>query len=565
MKRMKDMKILLIYPYCLEDRLSDEDVRVPPIGIFYIGAMLKENGYDVEILNWYNIHKNPEKTTQTLQKEKPDIIGFSVLHANRWGAIEIAQTAKKINPGVKIVFGGIGPTFLWKHLLTHFKEIDYCVLGEGEYAFLDLVKNIENKEVTSLMNLKGIAFRQGNTIQRTEQDLPIEPLDKLPNPAKYFTYQHVTATRGCPGKCTFCGSPQFWGQRVRFHSSDYFVHQLELLYNKGVHFFYFSDDTFMIKKDRVLEICRKILEKKLPISWAAISRVDLVNEEILYWMRKAGCTQISYGVESGSEKIRNLLNKNIRKEQIKKAFDLTTKYGILARAYFIYGSPGENWSTIQDTIDLIKEIKPLGAIFYILDLFPGTALYRDYQKRSGLSDEIWMKRIEDIMYFETDPRLSKEQILAFGEKLRTEFHRMLPGFVDSIELVKKDDLSEYHADFLSRLAMTFSHGDYARVEQIRDKQAIAEKLYRKSLEYNPNERAYLGLGIILQQKRAFQESIGILKEGAERFPQNEQLLICAGISHMNLGEFSNALICFSKVEPSETIQNYRLECCRQMK
>ena len=562
---MKIMKILLIYPYCLEERLTDEDVKVPPIGVFYVGAMLKENGYDVEILNWYNINKQPEVISQTLQEKKPDIIGFSVLHANRWGAIEIAQTAKRINPGVKIVFGGIGPTFLWEHFLGYFKEIDYCVLGEGEYAFLNLVKYIEKKDENSLMNLKGIAFRQGDAIQRTERDVPIEPLDKLPNPAKYFTYQHVTATRGCPGKCTFCGSPQFWGQRVRFHSAEYFVHQLELLYNKGVRFFYFSDDTFMIKKDRVIEICKKILEKRLPITWAAISRVDLVNEEILYWMRKAGCTQISYGVESGSEKIRNLLNKNIKREQIKKAFNLTTGYGILPRAYFIYGSPGEDWATIQDTLNLMAEIKPLSAIFYILDLFPGTALYRDYQKRTGLSDDIWMQQIEDIMYFETDPRLSKEQILAFGTKLRTEFHQMLPDFVDSIELISKEDLSLYHADFLSRLGMTFSHGDYAGVEEIQNKQEIAEKLYRKSLSYSPNERAYLGLGIILQQKRAFQESLQILAEGVGHFPQNVQLHICSGISHMNLGDFSNALICFSRVEPSGTVQSYMEECRRQMR
>ncbi len=558
------MKILLIYPYCLEDRISDDDVRVPPIGIFYVGALLKENGYEVEIVNWYDINRTPARIPPLLQEKKPDIIGFSVLHANRWGAIEIAQIARKLYPDGKIVFGGIGATFLWKHFLTHFPEIDYCVLGEGEYTFLNLVKCLEKMDETSLTSLRGIAFRRGGMVVQTERAAPVEPLDKLPNPAKYFAYQHVTATRGCPGKCTFCGSPQFWGQRVRFHSADYFVHQLDLLSGKGVSFFYFSDDTFMIKKDRVIEICKKMLEKRLPVTWAAISRVDLVQEEILYWMRKAGCTQISYGVESGSEKIRKLLNKNIRREQIKKAFDLTAKYGILPRAYFIYGSPEENWSTIQETLDLIKEIKPLSAIFYILDLFPGTALYRDYQKRSGVSDDVWLKRIEDIMYFETDPALSKEQILAFGKKLRTEFHRMLPDFADSLQLVDNDDLSKEHADFLSRLAMTFSHGDYARMEDIPHREKTAEDLYRKSLTCHPNQRAYLGLGITLQQKRDFRQSLAVLQEGLERFPQNDQMWICSGINHMNLGEFPNALTCFFKAEPSETIQNYMAECRRRM-
>ena len=146
-----------------------------------------------------------------------------------------------------------------------------------------------------------------------------------------------------------------------------------------------------------------------------------------------------------------------------------------------------------------------------------------------------------------------------------EFHRMLPDFVDSIELIAKEDLSKSHADFLSRLAMTFSHGDYAGVEEIRGERSIAEKLYRKSLSYGPNERAYLGLGIILQQKRDFQESLQVLGDGIRHFPKNGQLHVCSGINHMNLGDFSNALICFSRVEPSETIQSYMEECRRQMK
>ena len=152
---------------------------------------------------------------------------------------------------------------------------------------------------------------------------------------------------------------------------------------------------------------KKLSTAILAISWFAISRVDLVDEEVLRWMRLAGCTQISYGVESGSETIRQFLNKNIQREDIKKAFDLTTRYGILARAYFIYGSPGENRDTIQATLDLIHEIKPLSAIFYILDIFPGTTLYDMFLRQSGQTDDIWLQKIEDILYFETDPHLSR--------------------------------------------------------------------------------------------------------------------------------------------------------------
>jgi len=558
------MKILLIYPYCLEERLSEEDVSVPPIGLYYVGAVLRENNYDCEILNWYTINRTPGLIKEVLVEKRPEVVGLSVFHANRWGAIEIARIAKQVDPSVTIVFGGIGATFLWDHFLTHFREIDFCVLGEGEYAFLNLIKLIEKGDRTGIQEIGGIAFRRNSKIVRTEHAAPIEDLDELPVPSKYFRYQHVTSTRGCPGNCTFCGSPLFWGHRVRFHSPEHFVDQLEILYKKGITFFYFSDDTFMLKKDRVLKICKRIIEKGLKISWAAISHVNFVDEEVLYWMRKAGCTQISYGVESGSERIRELLNKNIRTDRIKNAFALKTKYGILARAYFIYGCPGESWDTIQETIDLIHEIKPLSIIFYILDIFPGTALYADFLEQSGLTDDVWLKQIEDIMYFETDPDLSQELVLAFGKRLRSAFYNELPGFVDSIDLIDERGFDEMHADFLSRLGMTFSHGDYSKVEAIREKQKIAGELYKKSLNYSPNDRAYLGLGIIRQQERDFRESVSILSEGIRFFPDNEQLNICLGLSHMNLGEYAKALECLLKFRHSEHAAPHIAECYRAL-
>ena len=392
------MKILLIYPYFLEQRIHIEEIQTMPIGIYYVAAVLKEHEYDVEILNWHNAHQSPETIKTVLREKRPDIIGFSILNANRWGGIDIAKIAKDLNPNVTIVFGGIGATFLWEHLLTHFPEIDCIVLGEGEYSFLNLVKSLEEENSSNFQNIPDIAFRSNNKIIHNPHTEAISDLDALPIPAKYFEYNQVSSSRGCTMQCTFCGSPAFWGQKVRFCSAKHFVEELEMLYRKGVTFFYFSDDTFTINRKRIIEICKAIIQKNLIISWYAIARVDHVDEEILYWMRSAGCIQISYGVESGSETIRTFLNKTIKTDQIKRAFDLTTQYGILARAYFIYGSPGETWETIQETINLIHEIKPLSVIFYILDIFPGTALYNQFIDQFGLTDDIWLKRIEGITY-----------------------------------------------------------------------------------------------------------------------------------------------------------------------
>jgi len=539
-------------------------VEVPPIGLYYVGAVLREHHYDCEILNWHHINRTPELIREILSTKTPDVIGLSVLHANRWGAVEIARIAKGMNPGVTIVFGGVGATLLWEHLLRHFKEIDLCVLGEGEYPFLKVVEAIEAGNPKASEKIPGLALRKRGAVVKTGEPLRIRDLDHLPDPAAHFTYPHVTSTRGCPGNCTFCGSPRLWGRNVRFHSPEYFVDQLQRLHRKGVGFFYFSDDTFMLKKDRVIEICRKILERGLRISWAAISHVNYVDEEVLSWMRRAGCTQISYGVESGSERIRHLLNKNIRTDQIQKAFSLTTRYGILSRAYFIYGCPGETWGTIQETIDLIHDIKPLSTIFYILDIFPGTALYADFVKRSGVTDEIWLKRIEDIMYFETDPDLTEETILAFGSKLRTAFYKSLPSFVDSIDLVDEEGFSQLHADFLSRLGMTFSHGDYAGIDAIPDKLETTEKLYERSLKFAPNDRAYLGLGIIRQKERRFDDSVRILSEAIRHFPDSEPLHICLGLSHMNLGQYAEALSYLEKFRDSAQAGMYIEECRRRL-
>ena len=558
------MKILLIYPYCLEARLHEEDASVVPIGLYYIGALLRENGYDAEVVSCHGLSQSPEKIREFLISRQPDVIGFSIFNANRWGGIEIARMAKELDPKVRIVFGGVSATFLWEHFLTHFKEVDFTVMGEGEYAFLNLIRCLEKGDEAGLAQVRGIGFRKAGEPVRTEPAQLVRDLDTLPNPARYFTYQHLALTRGCPGKCSFCGSPRFWGPKVRFHSADYFVEQLELLCRRGVTFFYVSDDTFTLKKDRVIQICQQILEKKFSITWAAISRADCVDDEVLSWMRKAGCVQISYGVESGSEQMRRFLNKRLNAEQIRTAFALTTRYGMMARAYFIYGCPGETWETIQESIDLMLQIRPLSAIFYILDIFPGTALYDEFCKRFGITDDIWLSPIEDILWFEYDPDLDQETVLAFGRKLRTAFYENLPRFADEIELADDHALYPRHGDFLSKLAMTFTHGDYAQTEAIPDKEQTAEKLYRKALEYAPDHRAFWGLGMMKQQQREFDRAVRLLSQGIGHFPDSEDLHLCMGVSLMNLGRFEQALSCLMKFQHSKQVVYYIIHCYKAL-
>ncbi|MBW1801993.1 MAG: radical SAM protein [Deltaproteobacteria bacterium] len=558
------MKILLIYPYFIENRMDADDVRVVPQGLYSVAAVLMENHYDAEILNWHDMGESRAGIETILRDKRPDVIGFSILHGNRWGGIDIARIAKGLDPGVRIVFGGVGATFLWDHLLRHFPEIDFVVPGEGEYPFLHLVEWFKNQRGQDLENIDGIAYRDNNRPVQNAAAPLMQNLNALPIPAKYFTYHHVSSSRGCAWKCRFCGSPRFWGGRLRLRSPAHFVDELEILYRRGITFFYFSDDTFTAGKQRVIDICRMILERNIKITWNAISRVNMVDEDILYWMRRAGCIQISYGVESGSEKIRSALQKDIQTDHIKEAFSLTTRYGILSRAYFIYGAPGETRETIQETIDLIRDIKPLSVIFYILDIFPGTDLYEGLKRTAGITDDIWLNRIEGIMYFETDHRYSDALILEYGKKLREAFYGQVHHFAEEIPLIDRKDLYNSHADFLSRLGMTFSHGEYSKNEWIQEKAETAEKLYTRSLHYGPDHRAYLGLGAVKQKKGLYRDSIRILEEGIGYFPDSPELNLCISINYMNLMDYKKALTYLGHVSHSAQAHYYRAQCYRAL-
>ena len=558
------MKILLVYPYFLDKRINEEDVSAIPMGLYYVAAMLRANGYAVDILNGHNLGRAHDRIYQVLGNKQPDVVGFSILQANRWGGIDIARMVKKVNPKAAVVFGGVGATFLWKHFLTHFPEIDYVVRGEGEHSFLELIRFLEKKKGKMPTQIDGLAFRKKGKPVKTCDRKQLADLDSLPMPANHFAFQHLSLTRGCPEGCTFCGSPAFWKRRVRFHSADYFVTQMEILREKGIRFFFVSDDTFTLNRELVIDICRRIVERRLDIVWAAISRVDCVDEEVLGWMRRAGCTQISYGVESGSPELRDRYRKRISEAAICRAFDLTVRYGIMARAYFIYGAPGESDQTIDESLALLGRIRPLSAIFYILDLFPGTALYEEYKQRTGATDDIWLDRVEDLLYFETDATLSKADVLAFGRRLREGYLFHLPQFAAQIDLIDDPQLYPLHADFLSRLALTFSHGDYAINPLVENNLATAVMLFERSLHYHPDHRAFWGLGLVYQHLRRFDESLAILQRGIENHKASIDLHMALANSLMRLNRYPEARQSLEAIPDHPRAVEQLIRCCRFM-
>ncbi|MEJ2164045.1 MAG: cobalamin-dependent protein, partial [Desulfobacterales bacterium] len=202
------------------------DIRVPPIGLYNVAAALLERGHEVALANFNDKKEKTEDIRQSITGHRPDLVGISILNANRWGGIEIARIAKQIDPRRPVVFGGIGATFLWELLLHHFPEIDYVVVGEGEHAFAELVRHLEKEDEPGAATVPGIAHRSNGVAVCNPPPQPIDDLDALPDPSRYFTFSHLVSSRGCPSNCRFCGSPKFWKRRVRFHSPAYFIDQM---------------------------------------------------------------------------------------------------------------------------------------------------------------------------------------------------------------------------------------------------------------------------------------------------------------------------------------------------
>lgn len=535
------MRIALIYAPWLEARAHTEDVVHPPMGVWFLAATLAEAGHAVEVLNWHAEGRDLAAAEAALRELAPDLVGFTVLQANRFGALDLARRAKAVLPKVRTVFGGVAATFLWKFFLEQYPEVDFVIRGEGEAALLALAKRLESCQ-ERFADLPNLAWRDNGTARANPCAEPLADLDRLPNPARRYTYSHLALTRGCPGKCAFCGSPRFWGPRVRFHSPEFFVDQMEMLHRRGINHFYVSDDTFTLDRPRARRVCELILERGLKVTWNAISRVDLVDYAILKLMRRAGCIQVSFGVESASEQVRDFLGKRITARAARDAFAAAHRAGILARAYFIYGNPDDSAATIRENIELIKDLKPLVVHFFVLTLYPGSALYDRFRQEFALGDETWRKRIEDVKYYELDPALPERTVYAWGQAMKEAHFGLVPAFaLDMAENLDPDpDMAPLHADFLTRLALTLLRGDLAGNPAIPDKHRTAALLLERALRFAPEPAAYAALGALLQEHGRYQESTDILSTGLGHFPQDPDIIMALAVSLMNQGHFAAA-------------------------
>ncbi len=319
------------------------------------------------------------------------------------------EISKKINPSCKVILGGAHASSLYKQILENF-PIDAVIVGEGELTISELAKAWENKK--SIKKIKGIAIKEKNRVIFNGCREPITDLDSLPFPehelCKKTIKENKTITmitsRGCPFSCIFCSTSQFWGRRWRARSAKNVVDEIEYVKKKFPYItrIFFEDDEFTVDNQRVIDICNEIIKRKIKINWQCSSRVDTVNEEMLRKMKESGCNNISYGIESGSRKILNVIEKRITPEQIERAIKLTEKVGLHYDQFLMVGNPGENWQTVKETADFIKKFKKMNVDSVgKLQIYPNTRVYEISKREGIIDDSYWLtKKLVPFYTFE---------------------------------------------------------------------------------------------------------------------------------------------------------------------
>jgi len=410
-----------------EQRLSSFQYVMVPISLPSIAALLRENGYTVKIIDSMVENFSLNELINIIDEFSPKVIIYNVSTATYNNDKEVLKFIKsKLN--IKPFFAGIGShvSALSREVLNE-SELDAVIRWEPELIALNLCNAI--KKGKDLKNIKGLSYKRNSSIKMNEDEKFIEPLDKLPFPArdllkneKYTLpvvnspYTLLVPSRGCPHRCIYCTAPLYYGRKVRFRSVESVINEIkEIFYKYHIKYITMWSDTFTINKKFVIDISKAIIEEGLheKIKWMCNGRVDTVDDEMLSWMAKSGCIGISYGVESGVQEILDNAKKNIKIEQIERAISLTNKYGIESLAHIIFGLPGETKDTIIKTIDFVKKIKPTYAQFYCAIPFPGTEFYKMAKEKNWLVTNNWD-------YFEINRAIVSTKLLNHKElnKLR---------------------------------------------------------------------------------------------------------------------------------------------------
>lgn len=413
----------------------------PPLSLMYLATYNEQHGIPTDVIDVKAAHYDKEKvlneTIRRLKHSGAGTIGMNCYTPEVPEVISLASRIKQeLGKDIKIAVGGVHATLLPEDLLVG-TDIDYAVMREGEITFANAIKAKDFRKV------KGIAYAKGKNIVRTKPEdlldlntLPILDYSKIdmefylkPNlylirgiPLSGF---FIFTSRGCPYSCRFCSNRAMFGGLVRYRNPMHVVDEIQLLKEKyKIDSFFVFDDTFTVKKEHVNSICNELIERKLGLMWGCQTRVNLINRDMVSIMKKAGCIQLEFGVESGSDRMLKLIRKGITTEQVKEAFKISKEAGMKRFANFMINLPGETKEDLQQTIALAHEIKAEVTIFNVTTPYPGSDLFSEVHiKKSEYSHFNNLDYKDMINYIDRNYHLAeyKDNLLELEQKLIKEF------------------------------------------------------------------------------------------------------------------------------------------------
>jgi anaerobic magnesium-protoporphyrin IX monomethyl ester cyclase len=411
------MKIVLAYISGVSDR-QDPYVSLLPTGLCSLHACLREAGFDSVLANFSGWSESVIR--QQLADLKPDIAGISQWTHNRHASLELAALFRMTNPSCTVLMGGAHATFCCDQVLREGSPVDCVVVGEGEATLLDVVRH--RVAGTSWRDVRGIAYRSKGEIVKTPPRPPLTSLDDLPLAAGFLEQsvgvdiqlqsEFILTARGCPSACHFCSSPEFWQRKVRFRSPARIVEEMRFIRDRyGLIYFSLRDDTFTADRARTIEFCRMLIESRIYVLWNCQSRVNALDEELLGWMKRAGCECIQLGVESGSQRILSRLGKSITPALIEHTTGLIRHVGINLSIYLISDVPGETEDDLRETITLIKRIRPDDGYVSPLAYFPGTRMFAEAVVAGQTDRNVFEVNEQAAVYAVGEPGRNSRRIL----------------------------------------------------------------------------------------------------------------------------------------------------------
>ena len=400
------MKVTLCYPSLLPGQKPKYGLQ--PLGVLYIAALLKEHGVDVSIVDGDIEGLTVDELTDRILATAPDLVGFSLMTPQLIPALQTSARLKEARPSLPIVLGGAHLDSTHEDVFSMADCFDFVVNGEGEYALLEVVENMQKYEgqplSRSLAGVANVIYRDdagaivrnpGRPFLMTLDELPSVDYDmvdirkySIPTMAGQYVIS-MMLSRGCPFKCTFCDAPITMGKKIRFWSMDRIIRDIRFYVDKyGCRNFVFKDSTFTANKKWADQFCDALIASGLNIKWRCNTRVNLVPPPLLEKMARAGCYVINFGVESGHPAILKTIQKEVKLEDVYDAHRRCRKLGIRTYATFLVGNPGETPETVRATIDVATGIRPNLAMFFVSTAYPGTPLY-DQAVRDGLVEPRW--------------------------------------------------------------------------------------------------------------------------------------------------------------------------------